>query len=380
MAARSAAAPHPQKELERLRSHLASSGVPRALLVKGEERYFRDRAVDLVCALATERELEVSRHDARDPEFDAAAVCHDLSAAPMFAPGRLVLVRNFGALLRADASDDVEASDGSRGAAVSRAIQSALADRASTCSVAVDSESLRADHAVSKAIAASGGPVFAFRRMYDSPPPWGDPDPRRTELVQWLLSRAQETSVRLAPDQAVYVAAAVGSDLAALDVELERLKRRGAESVQDTVAWTSGASPFAVAEHLVRGDLAPALAGIEALFRSGTQKSDGSREVEPAAIVAMLSGSVRNKLRQTVALAEGESPGGMAPRAREELEARVRLRSSASWRRMQEEFAALERSARMGATVDANDLAGFALRWRSDSPLSTRARATRMPR
>ncbi len=372
MAARAPREAHPSTQVAELRAKLASGDLPRAILVKGEERYFRDRAVEVACAAGTERGFELCRHDARDPEFDASALCHDLSAAPMFAAARMLVVRNLSALLKSEKSEDGDAPDAPRAApAVSRAILRFLADRAPHYAIGgtlvIDSEALRADHAISKAVTALDAPVLSLRRLYESPPPWGDPDVRRTELVLWLISHAREKGVALVPDQAAYVAAAIGNDLSALDAELERLKRRGGESVEDAVAWANGASPFELSERLVRGNLGESLAGIESLFRFGTQGRDGSREVEPAALFAMLFGSMRNKLRQTIARSEGESVGGMAPRARDELEERVRLRSPAAWRRLLEELVALERRARSGATVDASDLALLALQWRLGS-------------
>jgi DNA polymerase III delta subunit len=356
---------HPVEELERLRSALgASPQLPRAVLIKGEERYFRDRAIEMLCAAGATRDLELCRYDARDPDFDVGTLCNDLTAAPMFAPGRLVVVRQVGALFNREKREDGEEQDASRPAAVARAILGFLANVRLPAMLVIDAESLRADHAVSKAMAAQGNAVFVFRRLYDSPPPWGDPDPRRTELALWLIAHARERGVALVPDQAAYVVAAIGNDLSALDAELERLKRRGTERVEDAVVWTSGTSPFELSEHLIRGNLAASLAGVEGLFRFGMRDRDGSREVEPAALLAMLFGSMRNKLRQTIARSENEPVGGMAPRAREDLEERARLRPSATWRRLLEDLVTLERRGRSGATVDASDLALLALRWR----------------
>lgn len=366
MAARAAREADPGSQLEQLQAALASGDLPRGIVLKGEERYFREQGIAIVCAAASARGLELCRHDAHDPDFDARALCSDLSAPPMFAGARLVVVRHANALVKKEKHDDDEEEQGAAVApAAVRAILSFLADQGTAGTLVIDAESLRADHAISKAITALGGPIVTCRRLWDSPAPWGDPDPRRVELVQWLLARAREKGVPLLPEKAVYVAEAIGNDLSALDGELERLRRRGAQGVEDAVVWTSGASPFAVAEHLVRGDLAPALAGIEGLFRAGTRGRDGSREVDPAALLAMLFGSVRNKLRHSLAHAEGTAAGGLAPRARAELEERARLRPARAWRRLQDELAELERRARSGAVVDASDLALLALRWRA---------------
>ncbi len=256
--------------------------------------------------------------------------------------------------------------------------------RAVAGALVVEAESLRIDHSLAKAVLESGGSVLTLRKLYESPPPWErDPDPRKVELVQWLLARARDRSLRLDPNEAAYVVAATGNDLSALDSAVDALLRRGQEGVRQTVGWTGGASPFQVSEDLLRGAAGSALAGIEALFRSGMRDKDGSREVKPEALIAVLFGSLRSKLRPTLgaarAVAAGSRPAiaSMSPRAREELEQRFPLRSAESWRGMLDDLAELERRTRTGRTVDANDLALLGLRWRLDPG---RIRATTAPR
>lgn len=365
MATRKPADAHPSAELERLARTLRASTLPRGVILKGEERYFRERALAQCVALATARGLELCRHDVADPEFEARALCDDLAGSPLFAAARCIVVRNAGGLLKSESGE---------GAPALRAILRFIADREAAGFVAIDAEAVRADHALSKAIGADDGSIFSFRRLWESPPPWGDSDMRRTELVQWLVARAREVGVALDAGQAVYVAAATGNDLGALDAALERLRRRGAQEVETAVAWNAGASPFDVAEHLARGDLARALPGIEDLFRAGFRGRDGSREIEPGALLAVLFGSLRNKLRQSLAQSRNLAVGGMNPKARAELEERTRLRSPAVWRAMQDDLAILERRSRSGATVDASDLAALALAWRVNSRRPTPAR------
>jgi hypothetical protein len=149
------------------------------------------------------------------------------------------------------------------------------------------------------------------------------------------------------------------------------------------VGWTGGASPFQVSEDLLRGAAGASLPGVEALFRSGMRDKDGTREVKPEALIAVLFGSLRSKLRPTLAaaraVAAGSSPAiaGMSPRAREELEQRFPLRPAEAWRGMLDDLAELERRTRTSRTVDVNDLAVLALRWRLDPG---RIRATAAPR
>jgi DNA polymerase III delta subunit len=362
MATRKTPEPPPPAQIAELeRSLSGASPLARGYLVRGDERWFREAALSLLVEAAKRRGLEVTRHDGADPDHDLSELLSDLSAASLFAPARFVLVRNAGALLKKEGESEVPFAN---------AALAFLRGRAVLGAIAIEAESLRIDHALAKAVVASGGAVLTMRKLYDSPPPWErDPDPRKVELVQWLLSRARQKSLRLDLDHAAYVVAATGNDLSALDSALDALARRGGRGVRETVGWSGGASPFQVAEDLLCGDVASSLAGIESLFRSGMREKDGSREVKPEALVSMLFGSLRSKLRQTLALARAAEAGSRieiagAPRSREEAEKRYSLRSSEAWQLMQADLAELERRTRTSRTVDASDLALLCLRWR----------------
>lgn len=369
--------PSPSEQLDLLQRALAGGPLPRAVLVRGEERWFRDQALEALLAAARKRGLELARHDAQDPDFDLRALCDDLGAAPMFASARCVVVRNAAQLIKRDGSDD---------APFVRAAQSWLRDPGREGALIVEAESLRADSLLAKAITAAGGTSLNLRRLWDTPPPW-DSDPRRTELVQWLLARARARSIQLAADDALYVTAAVGNDLHALDDALERVRHRGTKSVRAAVGWSASASPFQVAEDLCRGDAPRAIAGIQALFQAGLEGKDGVRDLQPEAVLVVLLGALRSKLRQTLAGARVLARGGdlaaaaasagvpAMPRARAEFEARVQARSAARWQLCVRDLAALERQSRSGARVDANDLVVLALRWRQE----TRTSPTRAP-
>lgn len=368
--------PSPPEQIAALVQSLGGPALPRAFLVRGEERFFRTQAVDAIVARARALELELARHDALDPDFSLRALCDDLGGSPMFASARCVLVRNAASLVRREGATKAGSAKKDAGEELPfvRAALAFLADRAAPGVLVVEAESLRADSVLAKAIAAAGGTQLNLRRLWDSPPPWGG-DPARTELVLWLQARARERGVALRPEDALYVAAATGNDLSALDGALERLARRGAQSVRAAVGWSSATSPFQVAEDLCRGDAPRAVAGIEALFRGGFQDRDGTRETDFNALLAVLFGAVRSKLRQTLAGALVLSAGGDAASAAEaagvpngqkqraEFEARLASRPAREWRVLLADLAELERASRSGRRVDANDLAVLALRW-----------------
>ncbi len=366
-AAAKAREPGPLEQLEQLERELAGgTALARGYLVRGDERHFRDQALRMVSEAAARAGLELARHDALDPDFALRDVCGDLGSASMFAPARCVLVRNAARLVRRESSES-----GGRPGGETEFAAAALAflRRKNEPGVLVcEADGLRADHALVKALREAGGKLLSLRRLYDSPPPWDrHADPRRTELVQWLMARAAERGIPLKSEDAVFVAAATGNDLGALLGQLERIQHRGAQSLRSVVPWSSGGSPWEVAEHLVRGDLAHALLGIEALYKGGFHERDGGRETNAGALTAMLLGSLRNKLSSTLAALEDPAAAGQVgnPRERAELEARLPLRTAPEWHALARELSALERRSRQTAGIDLDDLARFALGTRS---------------
>ena len=346
MATRTRGAAPPTEQLALFERALAPPApLVRAVLVRGEERYFRDEALRLCAAAAPARELELVRHDALDPDFRLADLLADLSSAPMFASARCIVVRNATPILKKEGSLDTEFTTAALAFVAGGAVPGTLL---------IEAPGLRADHAVARAIVARGGPSLELRCLYSTPPAW-EPDPRKAELVQWLCQRARERRIALTVDDAVYIAEATGNDLHALVGQLERIAARGERGLRSVVSQSSGATPFAVAEWIARGEPRAALAGLEALFRGGFDEKDGSRLVDPKALANILFGSLRSKLRQTVAAARAHgaanTPVTGHPQARAELEARLALRSAREWEAMLEAWLALERSSRLGDSV-----------------------------
>jgi len=350
----------PWVDLARLEQALAQAPIARAYALRGEERYFRERAIAALRARAEAAGFELCLHEAegRDAsDFALARLIDDLSGGGLFAPRRFVLVRNPGELLKKVGGED---------APLVRAALAFLASPEDVGTLVLSESSLRADHALVKALVARGGLAPAFRKLWETPPPWR-PDPLGAELVQWVLVRAQELGLRLTGEQAVYVAAATGNDLAAIDDQLETLKGGGGRDLKTLVAWTTGGSPWSVADHLLAGDLPRALAGLEVLFRGGFQEKSGKRLLEPAGIASLLLGALTRGA--SAALAErsnpgsgGNSPGEKAARARAEL------RPASDWHRLLEESAALERRMKTGGGLGLDDFARLALAWSRSGP------------
>jgi len=358
--------PAPPDALRALAGELEREA-PRALYVlNGPERFFREEMARRIRAACLERGFEACAHDLTDPDFDFARLLDDLLSGALFAAARCVLVENAGTLVGAKAGD--------RGKAFLDAVKKRVG-AAGGGTIVVGVESLAPQHALRKLARACGGAVIGCRKLWDGPPPW-DPDPRRAEVVLWLLQEAREARVALSPDEAAFVVAATGNDPYALRAQLGRLRERGAGELRRLVGWDAGASPFEVAEHLARGDAARAVGGIEALYAGGYRGRDGARVVDGGALGVLLLNALTGKLREAALAADVLGRGGDfaaasraaglrgGPRALPELEARVKARPRQSWRLLLDEVGELERRSRSGATIDATDFALLALRWR----------------
>lgn len=355
----------PRQELARFDQELARGLAP-GYALRGEERWFTDRALRALIARAHGAAMELCRHDANDSAFSLSALLDDLCGQALFASARLIVLES------ADAQE--VRSSGAKDGALTRAATSFLHGARGT--LVLIGTGLRADQAVVKAIGAAGGGTYSFRALYDSPPAWA-PDPTQSELAQWVAARAREHGLRLNAEQALLLTKAKGNDLSALDSELERLKAGGA-GAGATVELDAAGSPARLADLLLDGDTPAALFEIERLWRGGFAKSKGAgRETSAAAILAVLFLSLRRGVRQglagSAALAGGASSSAAAdaagvpawPKARQSFQARVGLRSVERWRALQTELIALERRSRQGVEVDSSDLTALALRWRA---------------
>jgi len=355
---------HPEEVLVELRGALAGGELAPGYVVRGEELFYRNAALDLLRAEARRKNLELCAHDTKEPGFDAQRVQDDLLGGGLFSSGRLVVLQAPEELLKRD--DGVDRP-------VARAIAKFLAAKAG--SVVLVAEGLRADNATVKAILASGGRVLSFRKLYDKPAPWErNPDPRRTEVCEWVLARAKLLGVKLSSDQAVLLVAAVGGELGALDSKLGELRHAGPGEFFEQLGSSAPVSPFELANELARGELKASLKGTEGLFRSGFKSKDGKLEVKPDALREMLfsglRGHVRRALAASASVRAGKSPedaakdAGVSAFQMRDFQAALAARDHSAWRAMSADLGRLERKARTGHTVDASDVALFALRWR----------------
>jgi hypothetical protein len=342
-------------------------GAPRAAFLKGEERYFIDRALECMVAAAAARGDEVCKHDTADPDFQLGVLLDDLGASPLFATSRCIVVRGVDAIAK-----KVESGP----SPFTRSAVAFLKSEREGC-LFVTGKSIRADHAIAKAVKACEGVFMNSRKLYDSPPPW-NPDQRDTELALWVRRRAGELGVRLSPEDAVYVAAATGNDLSGIETQLDKVRRGGSTAVRELIGWDAGGNPWKVADDLLGGDPARGLAAVEALFRGGFHSDrDGKTEISPGALSSILFNALRSKARQALvgsrAIARGggleraEAEAGVSgqPRAKQEFARVVGVRTWDRWQAIYDDLTELERRSRTGSTVGVDDFCRLALCWRA---------------
>ncbi len=371
----------PPTQLRDLIQRLQSQGLPRGALLRGEERYFIERGVEALVKGAVKQKLDVCKHDVSDPEFSLPKLLDDLVSSPMFASASCVLVRNADA--SRPGSGSILAKEGSKASPFTRSAISFLESGREGCLI-LTGRSIRADHAIAKAMKAMEAPILSCRKLWDTPPAWA-PDPRKAELALWVGTRSRELEMRLSPDDCAYIATATGNDLSAIDTQLEKVKREGRDGLHKLVEWSSGGTPWKTADELLCGNAARGISAVETLFRSGFHSDrDGKTEVNPAALGAIVMGTMRSKARQGAvasrAVAQGASPqqaadtaGASSKMARESVLAMLQLRSAPAWESLYREVLELERRSRSGPEVDVNDFIALALRHRVQ-PSTTRNR------
>ena len=362
---------HPEEVLGELRTALAATDLAAGYVVRGEELFYRNAALDLLRARARERNFEVCAFDAKEPGFDVQRVQDDLLGGGLFASGRLVILQ---------APEELLKKDDGKERPVARAIAKFLGAKAGV--VVLVAEGLRVDNSTVKALIASGGKVLSFRKLYDKPAPWErNPDPRRTEVCEWVMTRAKVLGLRLSSDQAVLLVAAVGGELSVLESKLGEFRHSGPGEFFERLDASAPVSPFELAAAIARGDLKAALRDNEGMFHSGFKSKDGRLEVKLDALREILFSGLRAQVRRGLAASEamkhGKSPeeaakeAGVSAFQMRDFQAALSARDLGQWRAMSADLGRLERKARTGHTVDVSDLALFAVRWRRARAAST---------
>ncbi|MGE3175234.1 MAG: DNA polymerase III subunit delta [Planctomycetota bacterium] len=288
------AAPHPDKELDRLQK-LCRQGLPKVLVLSGTGAWFRTRAVELALAavpadaelvtvdgqLTEIRGLRAADDDDGDDgegedEGGGAAApaqhCPDLqplAGGGLFARTAFVVVRRAERWLRR----------------YSGALAAFLPRIAPGSGLVLEAQKLDKRTKFAKELQQHGA-VFELRELYETP--FGRPDrPLEGELVQWVATQGRRLGVALSPEAALLLTAELGKDPGELLAELQQLKDRlGAdpkrpplqpEQLRSDLGSGFESTPFELAEAVLGMDRRRALRSLRAMFARGVRQRDGKR-------------------------------------------------------------------------------------------------------
>ncbi len=304
------AAPHPDKELDRLQK-LGRTGLPAVVVLSGAGAYFRTAAVEAVLAMVpAQAELltidgqgtavrglrSTDAGDGTDPNDDersdgeaaesagdgdgdgAGAVdeptqhCADLqplAGGGLFARTAFVVIRRGERWLRRYAA----------------AVAAFLPRIRSGSVLVVETQMLDKRTRFAKELGQVGA-VFDFRELYDTP--FGRPDrPLEGEVVQWVTAQARKLGIPLTPESALLLTAQIGKNPGDLLAELQQLalrigadpKRRalGPDDLRGKLTCSFESTPFELAEAVLSGDRRRALRSLHAMFARGVKQRDGKR-------------------------------------------------------------------------------------------------------
>lgn len=254
------AAPHPEKELERL--HKAAADVlPKVAVLTGPAAFFRNEAIEALIArvppAADLRRIDGSQ-DTDGRELD------DLRGATLFGSGTYLVVRRGESWL---------AEHGAR-------LVDIVPQISKGCGLIVEVGKLDGRTKLTKTITANGA-VFEFRELYAEPFDRSR-SPLEAELVGWVAMRARKLGMKLTAEAAYLLISCVGKDPAELHAELIRLAPEltgkaslGPDALRGKLTIGFESTPFEFADAVLAKDRKRALRSLEAMFARGVRGRDG---------------------------------------------------------------------------------------------------------
>ncbi len=301
------AAPHPQRELDRLDKQLASKDPGQLFAIQGPCRWFRDQALDkLRNRFAKQGQIiDFDGKESGASQSDVGGFLMDLRTPDLFGASKMLLLRQGERVLKTHGKLFVELLDhivpGNQ--------------------LVLDVNKLDGRTAFGKSVKKAGG-SFEFRNLYDKP--FRDHEPASSaEIVRWLADRARTMGLTLTAEAALFVVQVVGSEPALLVGELERLaplfegKKIGPGELRSQLTTSFGSTQFELVEALLDGDLKAALRSLNALEREGLRDKEGKR-LESGAVFPMvaswLSTCLGNLTQARAEVDGGDSPGAAASR------------------------------------------------------------------
>ncbi len=294
------AAPNPEKEISRLASLLRADPAPSVFVFQGQQRWFRDRALDLVKDKLG-AQGDVFEHDASSGEGsanDAAGFLMDLRTRSLFGGQKVLMLRSAERWLKSHGKLLAEVLDG----------------LAPGNALVIEVAKLDGRSALAKKLKKLGA-VFDFRNLYDKP--FGDRGPATSaELVQWVCARAKSKKLRLSPASALFMTQVVGNDPGQLEGEMDLLASQFAgkeitpETMREVLTVSFGSSQFEFVDALLEKDAQKALRSVHAMFREGLRDRDGKRMDKGAIFpmaMAWLVQSIATLIEGRHAIDQGES-------------------------------------------------------------------------
>ena len=301
------AAPHPQREMDRLVRQLESGDPGQVFVIQGQSRWFRDQALDRLRARFG-KQAQIVDFDGKESgaaQADVGAFLLDLRTPDLFGATKLLLLRQGERVLKTHGK-----------------LFGELLDHIVPGNVLVlDVGKLDGRTAFAKKIKKAGG-AYEFRNLYDRP--FRDDEPANSaEVVRWLADRAKAVGLAFTHDAALFVVQVVGSEPALLMGELERLvplfegRKIGPAELRSQLTTSFGSSQFELVEALLDGDLKAALRSLNALEREGLRDKEGKR-MDAGAVFPMVASwlgtCLGNLMEARAEVDRGESPATAAQR------------------------------------------------------------------
>ncbi|MBN1441526.1 MAG: DNA polymerase III subunit delta [Planctomycetes bacterium] len=273
--------------------------LPAVVVLAGNAPFFREQITarfseELFGSEGVPRELRRFQGPASERELSElplSQVLDDLRTPSFFSPYRLVVVDRADAFLAAhrEALEPFVAS-GFAGGHLILSLEKKIDMRTR----------------FSRAVAAHGW-IVKCEQPYDRPPPWETRTPVwESDLSHWVQQHAREKGLVMDTRTAFALHDRVGTDLAALDEELEKIATYLAEKKTQTVTEEAivavtgdqrGDSIFSLVDLILERRRLEAIQTVARLFTHGSHSERGVAVLDPPAIVLPLISALVGRLR-----------------------------------------------------------------------------------
>ncbi len=148
------------------------------------------------------------------------------------------------------------------------------------------------------------GALVECRKLYSQQLFFRGSSERLSEAASWALQRARARGLSMSNDAAAFLVSLTGSNLFAIDSELQKMELSGIGSgsigipeVESITGMSALHTPFELWDQIENGLLDKALETLHVIVKNGMRTVSGKLETEPAGIAAMLLGIFRDRVR-----------------------------------------------------------------------------------